>query len=59
MGAVVTLFLIVLDSWSEAEQTIEFSISVLALKRPTVVQAEGLLTEPVLKQGRVVSNLRP
>jgi hypothetical protein len=31
----------------------------LALKRPTVVQAEGLLTEPVLKQGRVVSNLRP
>jgi hypothetical protein len=27
MGAVVTLFLIVLDLWSEAEQTIEFSIS--------------------------------
>jgi hypothetical protein len=27
MGPLVTLFLIVLDSWSEAEQTIEFPIS--------------------------------
>jgi hypothetical protein len=31
----------------------------LALKRPTVVRAEGLLTEAVLKHAGVVPNRRP
>jgi hypothetical protein len=31
----------------------------LALKRPAVAPAEGLLTEAVLKHGRVVPNRRP